>query len=117
MKRLLTALGLIAVAAYLVFGAPAPLFIAGAFAFGLLCYWEYSGLVAGHSIPRPGIAGWLTGLLIVFFPGVHLAGSLYSAPRLIRDRAPPRHAARRSSARSCRFHGRILYVCAVAFRH
>ena len=75
MNRLLTAIGLIGVAAYLVFWAPTPVFLAGALVFGLLCYWEYSGLVVAQSIPRPGVFGWLTGLLIVLFPQYILPGA------------------------------------------
>jgi len=74
MKRLLTALALVAVAAYLVGWAPTPIFVAGALFFGLLCFWEYSGLVALHDLPRPGIAGWLTGLLLIFVPEYTLPG-------------------------------------------
>lgn len=74
MKRLLTALGLIALAVYLVGWAPMPVFIAGALGFGLLGYWEYSGLVVAQTIPRPGIAGWLAGLLIIFRPDLTLPG-------------------------------------------
>jgi phosphatidate cytidylyltransferase len=74
MKRVITALGLIAIAAYLIGWAPTPLFIAGALSFGVLCYWEYGGLVVENAIPRPGIAGWLTGLVIVFFPEFTLPG-------------------------------------------
>jgi phosphatidate cytidylyltransferase len=75
MKRLLTALGLIALAVYLIGWAPTPLFITGALFFGLLCYWEFSGLVEAHSIPKPGVAGWLTGIVIIFFPELTLPGA------------------------------------------
>jgi phosphatidate cytidylyltransferase len=75
MNRLLTAIGLIGVAAYLVGWAPTPIFLAGALVFGLLCYWEYSGLVVAQSIPRPGLLGWITGLLIIFFPQFVLPGA------------------------------------------
>jgi phosphatidate cytidylyltransferase len=75
MNRLLTAIGLIAVAAYLVGWAPTPVFVAGALCFALLCYWEYCGLVVAQSIPRPGPLGWLTGLLILFFPQCTLPGA------------------------------------------
>jgi phosphatidate cytidylyltransferase len=75
MKRLVTALALIAVAAYLIGWSPTPIFIAGALAFAVLCYWEYSGLVAAQGIPRPGVTGWLIGLLIVFYPEFLLPGA------------------------------------------
>jgi phosphatidate cytidylyltransferase len=41
---------------------------------GTLCYWEYTGLVAGHGILRPGLLGFLGGLLILFFPQYTLIG-------------------------------------------
>jgi phosphatidate cytidylyltransferase len=75
MNRVVTALGLVAVAVYLVGWAPTPLFIAGALFFAVLGYWEYSGLVTAQAIPRPGPFGWLTGLLIIFFPQFTLPGA------------------------------------------
>jgi phosphatidate cytidylyltransferase len=74
MKRLLTALALVLVAAYLVGWAHPLLFMAAALIVSLLCYWEYSGLVAKHDIPRPGIFGFLAGLVILFFPQFILPG-------------------------------------------
>ena len=74
MKRLVTALALALVAIYLVGWAPTPLFIAAALLMSLLCYWEYSGLVAKHDIPRPGIFGFLAGLVILFLPEFILPG-------------------------------------------
>jgi phosphatidate cytidylyltransferase len=74
MKRLLTALALVFAAAYSVGWAPQPIFIGVAVLMGLLCYWEYSGLVAAHSIPRPGLFGLLAGLVIMFFPEYILPG-------------------------------------------
>jgi phosphatidate cytidylyltransferase len=68
MKRLITAIGLLTLALYLIFLAPQALFLAAAAACGCLCYWEYSGLVAKHSIPRPGTFGFLAGVLILFWP-------------------------------------------------
>lgn len=68
MKRLITAIGLIVLSLYLIFLSPQPVFLAAATLCGILCYWEYSGLVAKHSIPRPGIFGFLTGVLILFWP-------------------------------------------------
>jgi phosphatidate cytidylyltransferase len=75
MNRVLTALALIALAVYLIFFSPQPIFIAGALAFAVVCFWEYSGLVAAQSIPRPGLAGWLTGLVIIFYPQFTLPGA------------------------------------------
>jgi phosphatidate cytidylyltransferase len=69
MKRAITAILLIAVAMYLVFLAPYWLFLGAACCMGLLCYWEYSGLVAAHGISRSLVFGILTGLLILIWPG------------------------------------------------
>jgi phosphatidate cytidylyltransferase len=74
MTRLITAIGLVAVAIYLIGWAPLPLFIAAALLMSVLCYWEYSGLVAAHSIPRPGVFGLLAGVLILFWPQHALIG-------------------------------------------
>jgi phosphatidate cytidylyltransferase len=74
MTRLLTALGLGLVAVYLVGWAPNPLFAAASLLISLLGYWEYSGLVAKHDIPRPGVFGFLAGLVILFFPHFTLPG-------------------------------------------
>lgn len=74
MKRLITAVALLAVAIYLIFWAPSWLFLVAAAVMGLLCYWEYSGLVAGHGIQRPGILGVITGLVILFSPGYDVLG-------------------------------------------
>src|SRR5690349_23056491 len=68
MKRGITAILLIAVAMYLVFWSPNWLFLVAACCMGLLCYWEYSGLVASHGIPRSRIFGILAGLLILIWP-------------------------------------------------
>ena len=73
MNRLITALGLIALAAYLVGWAPTPIFLAGALAFRLLCYWEYSGLVVAQAIPRPGTAWLAHGPADYFLSSVHFA--------------------------------------------
>ncbi|MGI8960342.1 MAG: phosphatidate cytidylyltransferase [Bryobacteraceae bacterium] len=68
MKRAITAILLIAVAMYLVFLAPNWLFLGAACCMGLLCYWEYAGLVEEHGIPRSRIFGILAGLLILIWP-------------------------------------------------
>ena len=68
MKRLLTALALIVFAVYLVFLASSSVFIGAALFVGLLCYWEFSGLVAAHGINRPGLVGILIGVAIIFWP-------------------------------------------------
>jgi len=68
MKRLLTALALIVFAVYLVFGAPSSVFIGAALVVGVLCYWEFSTIVAAHGIGRPGAVGVLIGAVIIFRP-------------------------------------------------
>jgi phosphatidate cytidylyltransferase len=68
MKRLLTGIGLIALAFYLVFFSPQLIFIAAAVVMSLLCYREYSTLVVAHNIPSPGWVGIVNGLLILFLP-------------------------------------------------
>ena len=68
MKRAVTAILLIAVAMYLAFWAPNWVFLVAACCMGLLCYLEYSGLVAAHGIPRARIFGILAGLLILLWP-------------------------------------------------
>jgi phosphatidate cytidylyltransferase len=70
MKRLLTGIGLIALAFYLIFFSPALIFAAAALAMSLLCYREYSALVVAHHIPNPGWAGIIGGLLMLFLPEI-----------------------------------------------
>jgi phosphatidate cytidylyltransferase len=68
MNRLLTAVALLAVAFYLIFWAPHFIFLGAAILMSLLCYREYSDLVAGHGIRRPGLYGIAAGLLLFFLP-------------------------------------------------
>lgn len=74
MKRVITAIALIALALYLIFWAADWGFTVAAACMSLLCYWEYAGLVAAHAIPRPGVFGVLAGLLILLWPDRILAG-------------------------------------------
>ncbi len=74
MQRVITAIALIALAIYLIFFAANWGFAIAAVCMGLLCYWEYAGLVAAHSIPKPGVFGALGGVLILFRPGLTLPG-------------------------------------------
>jgi phosphatidate cytidylyltransferase len=84
MKRLITAIGLILVAGYLIGWSPAVVFAAATLVMGGLCYWEYSRLVGGHSIPRPGIFGFLAGLVILYWPAQTLHGiSLLAAVSIL----------------------------------
>jgi phosphatidate cytidylyltransferase len=74
MQRLITGLGLIIIAAYLIGWAPQQVFMAAALLMGLLGYWEFAGLVKGHGIPRPGIFGFLAGVFILFWPATPFHG-------------------------------------------
>jgi phosphatidate cytidylyltransferase len=74
MKRVLTAVALIPVAIYLIWWAPTIVFTAATICMGLLCYAEYSGIVAKHGIERPGVFGFLAGLLILLKPELTLPG-------------------------------------------
>lgn len=71
MKRVITAILLASVATYLIFWAPGWLFLAAATAIGIIGYREYSGLVEGHGIPRPGIFGLLAGFVVLLSPPQH----------------------------------------------
>ncbi len=68
MKRLLTAIGLIVLALYLVFLAPQPVFFIAALTMSLLCYREYAALVVGHRIANPGWVGVAGGLFVLLGP-------------------------------------------------
>lgn len=72
MSRLITAIGLLAVALYLIFLAPHLVFLAAALCMSLLCYWEFGKLVAAHAIPSPGVYGLIAGLVILFWPQIAL---------------------------------------------
>lgn len=68
MKRVITALILIPIFVYLVLWSPHWVFLVAVCAVGLLCFHEYSGLVALHTIPRPGMFGYAAGLCILILP-------------------------------------------------
>lgn len=68
MTRILTAIGLIVFAVYLVFFSPQSIFVAGALLMGCLCYLEYAGLVAAHGVLKPGILGLALGFAILLLP-------------------------------------------------
>lgn len=68
MQRVLTAIGLLAVAFYLVFLSSERAFLVAAVITGGLCYREYSGLVVAHRIPSPGWLGALVGVYVVVAP-------------------------------------------------
>lgn len=65
MKRVITALILIPLVTYVVLWAPQWVFLAVVAIVALLCFHEYSGIVAGHGIERPGPVGYAAGLLIL----------------------------------------------------
>ena len=70
MKRVLTAAGLLGFAFSMIFVAPDAVFILAAILMSVLCYREYSNLVAAHGIVCPGILGIATGLFLLLWPQV-----------------------------------------------
>jgi phosphatidate cytidylyltransferase len=68
MKRVVTALILIPIFVYLVLWSPQWSFLAAVCAVALLCFHEYSGIVALHTVPRPGIFGYAAGLCVILLP-------------------------------------------------
>ncbi len=68
MKRLSTALALIIFAVYLIFFSSSVVFLIAALLVGLLCYWEFSTIVAAHGISRPSLVGALMGCAIILWP-------------------------------------------------
>jgi phosphatidate cytidylyltransferase len=76
MSRLLTALGLLAVAFYLIFLSPPLVFLAAATLMSLLCYREFAALVAGHGIRTPALFGIIAGLVFLFCPQQYLVTAL-----------------------------------------
>jgi phosphatidate cytidylyltransferase len=67
MKRVLTTAVLAPFIVYIVVWAPFPAFLAVLAAVALVCFHEYSGLVAGFGIERPGPVGYVAGL-VLFIP-------------------------------------------------
>lgn len=65
MRRVLTALVLIPAVSWVIFLAPYPVFWAVVILFAVLCYREYSGLVAAHRLPTLPVAGYAAGLLML----------------------------------------------------
>lgn len=68
MKRVLTSLVLIPFALYSVFFAPDPVFIGIAVAMALLCYHEYSDILAAQGLVNRPWAGYAGGLLAMWRP-------------------------------------------------
>jgi phosphatidate cytidylyltransferase len=69
MKRVLTALILIPTFCYLILWAPPWAFLIATAGVAVLCFREYAGLVALHQINKPGVFGYVAGLLLLFLPG------------------------------------------------
>ena len=68
MKRLITGLILAPLIAGVVLWGPDPLFLAVLVGVALVCFHEYSALVAGCGVRRPGPVGYVAGLLVLLFP-------------------------------------------------
>jgi phosphatidate cytidylyltransferase len=68
MKRALTAVVLAPFFVYVVLWAPHLVFLAVLAAVALLCFHEYSGIVAGYGIDRPGPVGYAAGLVLLLIP-------------------------------------------------
>ncbi|HLJ18187.1 MAG TPA: phosphatidate cytidylyltransferase [Bryobacteraceae bacterium] len=68
MRRILTSLILVPFIVWVVLWSPVWIFLVVLAAVGLLCYFEYSGIVAGHGIDRPGPMGYGAGLVILAAP-------------------------------------------------
>lgn len=68
MNRLITAIGLLTVAFYLIFFAPTWLFALAALGMSLLCFREFSSLIAAHGFVTPGALAVLGGVVVLFGP-------------------------------------------------
>ena len=69
MKRVVTALLLIPFFCYIVLWAPQWAFLVTVAAVAVLCFREYSELAALHGIAKPGLFGYVAGLLLLLLPG------------------------------------------------
>jgi phosphatidate cytidylyltransferase len=82
MKRAATALALVPLITYIILGAPYLAFLAVLTIIAILCFIEYSGIVAAHGVAPPGPLGFIAGLIVLLVPhggialisGVALAG-------------------------------------------
>jgi phosphatidate cytidylyltransferase len=68
MRRVVTGLGLVFVALYLVFLSPQFLFLCAALTMSLLCFREYRNLVQAHAISAPGVLPLAGGILFLLWP-------------------------------------------------
>ena len=69
MKRILTALILIPIFCYVVLWAPQWAFLAVVGVVAVLCFYEFANLAARYKIAKPGLFGYVAGLLILVLPG------------------------------------------------
>jgi phosphatidate cytidylyltransferase len=68
MTRILTALLLIPTFCYVVLWAPQWAFLAVVAVVAVLCFHEYADIAARHHIPKPGVFGYVAGLLVLLLP-------------------------------------------------
>src|SRR6202049_3585416 len=68
MKRVLTALLLIPIFLIVILWAPQQIFLAVAAIVAVLCFREYANIVALHHIAKPGLFGYVAGLLLLLLP-------------------------------------------------
>ncbi len=68
MKRIATAAILGPLIVYVVLWAPEVAFRAVLAAVALLCFHEYSGILAGYGVEKPGAAGYAAGLVLLLAP-------------------------------------------------
>ncbi|HEV8039003.1 MAG TPA: phosphatidate cytidylyltransferase [Bryobacteraceae bacterium] len=73
MKRVLTALLLIPFFCYIILWAPEWALLAAVAGVAMLCFREYAELVSLHNIEKPGVFGYVAGLLLLFLPGKDFA--------------------------------------------
>jgi len=73
MKRVLTALLLIPFFCYIILWAPEWALLAAVAGVAMLCFREYADLVSLHNIEKPGVFGYVAGLLLLLLPGKDFA--------------------------------------------
>jgi phosphatidate cytidylyltransferase len=73
MKRFATALALIPVITYIVIWSPFPAFAVVLTTVAVLCFVEYSGIVAAHGVSKPGPVGYIAGLIVLLAPHADVA--------------------------------------------
>ncbi|HWR51721.1 MAG TPA: phosphatidate cytidylyltransferase [Bryobacteraceae bacterium] len=69
MKRILTGLVLTPLIVWIVLWGPHLAFLAVLTAVAVLCFYEYSGIVAAYGVRKPGPAGYAAGLILLFAQG------------------------------------------------